>query len=51
MLGRSKSELAREWIENALRTAQKPACAELMKDSCGIVPGEKGGSLKEGFDE
>ncbi len=49
-LGRSKSELAREWIENALKTT-KPTCHDLMKDACGMITsGPKDPSLKEGFE-
>ncbi len=50
-LGRSKSELAREWIENALQTSRQPTCHDLMKEACGMIKsGPKDASLKEGFE-
>ncbi len=48
-LGRSKSDLAREWIERGLDQQDQPSCHDVMKEACGHVPGSPGASIKEGF--
>ena len=50
-IGRSKSELAREWIERALAQEDQASCHDLMKASFGHFAGQPDGSIKEGFDD
>jgi predicted DNA-binding protein len=50
-IGRSKSDLAREWIEQALAEQNQPSCYDLMKNACGHFAGPRDGSIKEGFDD
>ncbi len=49
--GRSKSDLAREWIERALNQEDQFSCHDLMKSAYGHFAGQPDGSSKEGFDD